>query len=73
MKIESKAPECRSWLIAQMDALEQIKKSNPDTAQILNEQQGNKAIELRALTMFAAADKVDREMGYGKVLVKVSN
>jgi len=70
MKIDSKANECRSWLIGQMDALEQIKKSNPDTPQIHNEQQGKKAIELRALTMFAAADKVDREMGYGKVLVK---
>merc|ERR1719285_45353 len=33
-------------------------------------QMEKKAIELRSLTMFAAADKVDREMGYGKVLVK---
>ena len=55
-----------------MDGLEKIKKSNPEAKEIHTEATGKKAIELRALTMFAAADKVDREMGYGKILVKVS-
>ena len=54
-----------------MDALERIKKEHADLDAITNESAGRATLELRALTLFAAADKIDREMGYGKNLVKV--
>lgn len=70
MKLDSKTPECRKFLIKLMDQLESMKKELSDNDSISQEVVGNAHIENYALKMFLYADNEDRGGRFHKNMIK---
>uniref|UniRef100_A0AAQ5YAX0 Vacuolar protein sorting-associated protein VTA1 homolog n=1 Tax=Amphiprion ocellaris TaxID=80972 RepID=A0AAQ5YAX0_AMPOC len=70
MKLDSKTPECRKFLIKLMDQLESMKKELSDNDSISQEVVGNAHIENYALKMFLYADNEDRAGRFHKNMIK---
>ncbi|XP_041831528.1 vacuolar protein sorting-associated protein VTA1 homolog isoform X2 [Melanotaenia boesemani] len=70
MKLDSKTPECRKFLIKLMDQLETMKKELSDNESISQEVVGNAHIENYALKMFIYADNEDRAGRFHKNMIK---
>ncbi|XP_040920712.1 vacuolar protein sorting-associated protein VTA1 homolog isoform X1 [Toxotes jaculatrix] len=70
MKLESKTPECRKFLVKLMDQLESMKKELSDNDSISQEVVGNAHIENYALKMFLYADNEDRSGRFHKNMIK---
>ncbi|CAB1440495.1 unnamed protein product [Pleuronectes platessa] len=70
MKLDSKTPECRKFLIKLMDQLESMKKEMSDHDSITQEVVGNAHIENYALKMFIYADNEDRGGRFHKNMIK---
>ncbi|XP_033504813.1 vacuolar protein sorting-associated protein VTA1 homolog isoform X2 [Epinephelus lanceolatus] len=70
MKLDSKTPECRKFLIKLMDQLETMKKELGDNDSINQEVVGNAHIENYALKMFLYADNEDRSGRFHKNMIK---
>ncbi|XP_062323762.1 vacuolar protein sorting-associated protein VTA1 homolog [Osmerus eperlanus] len=70
MKLDSKTPECRKFLIKLMDQLETMKKELHDSESITQEVVGNAHIENYALKMFLYADNEDRSGRFHKNMIK---
>ncbi|XP_030261215.1 vacuolar protein sorting-associated protein VTA1 homolog isoform X2 [Sparus aurata] len=70
MKLDSKTPECRKFLIKLMDQLESMKKELGDNDSISQEVVGNAHIENYALKMFLYADNEDRAGRFHKNMIK---
>ncbi|KAM9339065.1 vacuolar protein sorting-associated protein VTA1 homolog isoform 2-T2 [Symphorus nematophorus] len=70
MKLDSKSPECRKFLVKLMDQLESMKKELADNESISQEVVGNAHIENYALKMFLYADNEDRAGRFHKNMIK---
>ncbi|XP_036942842.1 vacuolar protein sorting-associated protein VTA1 homolog isoform X2 [Acanthopagrus latus] len=70
MKLDSKTPECRKFLVKLMDQLESMKKELGDNDSISQEVVGNAHIENYALKMFLYADNEDRAGRFHKNMIK---
>lgn len=70
MKLDSKTPECRKFLVKLMDQLESMKKELSDNDSISQEVVGNAHIENYALKMFLYADNEDRAGRFHKNMIK---
>ncbi|KAL4649172.1 hypothetical protein GN956_G7664 [Arapaima gigas] len=70
MKLDSKTPECRKFLVKLMDQLEMMKKELSDNESISHEVVGNAHIENYALKMFLYADNEDRSGRFHKNMIK---
>ncbi|XP_070781658.1 vacuolar protein sorting-associated protein VTA1 homolog isoform X3 [Enoplosus armatus] len=70
MKLDSKTPECRKFLVKLMDQLELMKKDLSDNDSITQEVVGNAHIENYALKMFLYADNEDRSGRFHKNMIK---
>ncbi|KAM9840695.1 vacuolar protein sorting-associated protein VTA1 homolog [Aulostomus maculatus] len=70
MKLDSKTPECRKFLVRLMDQLEAMKKELSDNDSITQEVVGNAHIENYALKMFLYADNEDRAGRFHKNMIK---
>nr|XP_046229557.1 vacuolar protein sorting-associated protein VTA1 homolog isoform X2 [Scatophagus argus] len=70
MKLDSKTPECRKFLVKLMDQLESMKKELVDNESISQEVVGNAHIENYALKMFLYADNEDRAGRFHKNMIK---
>lgn len=74
MKIDSKSPDCKKFLIQLMDSLEKQKAvlvADPDKKeQITSEIVGEAAVEEQALKLFTYADGKDRSSDFGKNVVR---
>ncbi|CAN9507361.1 unnamed protein product [Ophioblennius macclurei] len=70
MKLDSKTPECRKFLVKLMDQLESMKKDLGDNDSISQEVVGNAHIENYALKMFLYADNEDRGGRFHKNMIK---
>ncbi|KAK5879592.1 hypothetical protein CesoFtcFv8_022693 [Champsocephalus esox] len=70
MKLDSKSPECRKFLIKLMDQLESMKKELGENDSISQEVVGNAHIENYALKMFLYADNEDRSGRFHKNMIK---
>ncbi|KAM6965523.1 vacuolar protein sorting-associated protein VTA1 homolog [Aplochiton taeniatus] len=70
MKLDSKTPECRKFLIKLMDQLETMKKDLGEDESISQEVVGNAHIENYALKMFMYADNEDRSGRFHKNMIK---
>ncbi|XP_029985378.1 vacuolar protein sorting-associated protein VTA1 homolog isoform X2 [Sphaeramia orbicularis] len=70
MKVDSKSPECRKFLVKLMDQLETMKKELSDNDSINQEVVGNAHIENYALKMFLYADNEDRAQRFHKNMIK---
>lgn len=70
MKLDSKTPECRKFLVKLMDQLETMKKELSDNDSITQEVVGNAHIENYALKMFLYADNEDRGGRFHKNMIK---
>ncbi|KAJ8275168.1 hypothetical protein COCON_G00097930 [Conger conger] len=70
MKLDSKSPECRKFLVNLMDQLETMKKELGDNESISQEIVGNAHIENYALKMFLYADNEDRSGRFHKNMIK---
>lgn len=70
MKLDSKTPECRKFLIKLMDQLESMKKELSDNESITQEVVGNAHIENYALKLFLYADNEDRGGRFHKNMIK---
>ncbi|XP_061785878.1 vacuolar protein sorting-associated protein VTA1 homolog [Nerophis lumbriciformis] len=70
MKLDSKSPECRKFLVKLMDQLESMKKELSDNDSISQEVVGNAHIENYALKMFLYADNEDRAGRFHKNMIK---
>ncbi|XP_070843994.1 vacuolar protein sorting-associated protein VTA1 homolog isoform X2 [Chaetodon trifascialis] len=70
MKLDSKTPECRKFLVKLMDQLESMKKELADNDSITQEVVGNAHIENYALKMFLYADNEDRAGRFHKNMIK---
>ncbi|XP_061563097.1 vacuolar protein sorting-associated protein VTA1 homolog isoform X2 [Cololabis saira] len=70
MKLDSKTPECRKFLVRLMDQLESMKKDLLDNESISQEVVGNAHIENYALKMFLYADNEDRAGRFHKNMIK---
>ncbi|XP_010749064.1 vacuolar protein sorting-associated protein VTA1 homolog isoform X2 [Larimichthys crocea] len=70
MKLDSKTPECRKFLVKLMDQLETMKKELGDNDSINQEVVGNAHIENYALKMFLYADNEDRAGRFHKNMIK---
>ncbi|XP_073672828.1 vacuolar protein sorting-associated protein VTA1 homolog [Garra rufa] len=70
MKLDSKTPECRKFLVKLMDQLEMMKKELSDNESITQEIVGNAHIENYALKMFLYADNEDRSGRFHKNMIK---
>ncbi|XP_044024027.1 vacuolar protein sorting-associated protein VTA1 homolog isoform X2 [Siniperca chuatsi] len=70
MKLDSKTPECRKFLVKLMDQLELMKKELSDNDSITQEVVGNAHIENYALKMFLYADNEDRSGRFHKNMIK---
>uniref|UniRef100_A0AAV2KF76 Vta1/callose synthase N-terminal domain-containing protein n=1 Tax=Knipowitschia caucasica TaxID=637954 RepID=A0AAV2KF76_KNICA len=70
MKLDSKTPECRQFLIKLMDQLETMKKDLKNEDSITQEVVGNAHIENYALKMFLYADNEDRNGRFHKNMIK---
>ncbi|KAJ0026988.1 hypothetical protein NQD34_017988 [Periophthalmus magnuspinnatus] len=70
MKLDSKTPECRQFLVKLMDQLETMKKELKNEESITQEVVGNAHIENYALKMFLYADNEDRAGRFHKNMIK---
>uniref|UniRef100_A0A3Q3WXL6 Vacuolar protein sorting-associated protein VTA1 homolog n=1 Tax=Mola mola TaxID=94237 RepID=A0A3Q3WXL6_MOLML len=70
MKLDSKTPECRKFLVKLMDQLESMKDDLADNESISQEVVGNAHIENYALKMFLYADNEDRAGRFHKNMIK---
>ncbi|XP_059211908.1 vacuolar protein sorting-associated protein VTA1 homolog isoform X2 [Centropristis striata] len=70
MKLDSKTPECRKFLVKLMDQLETMKKDLGENDSISQEVVGNAHIENYALKMFLYADNEDRSGRFHKNMIK---
>ncbi|XP_068433892.1 vacuolar protein sorting-associated protein VTA1 homolog [Clinocottus analis] len=70
IKLDSKTPECRKFLVNLMDQLETMKKQLGDNDSIVQEVVGNAHIENYALKMFLYADNEDRQGRFHKNMIK---
>ncbi|XP_061667929.1 vacuolar protein sorting-associated protein VTA1 homolog [Syngnathoides biaculeatus] len=70
MKLDSKTPECRKFLVMLMDQLESMKMELKDNDSITQEVVGNAHIENYALKMFLYADNEDRAGRFHKNMIK---
>ncbi|XP_037837386.1 vacuolar protein sorting-associated protein VTA1 homolog [Kryptolebias marmoratus] len=70
MKLDSKTPECRKFLVNLMDQLESMKKELSDNESITQEVVGNAHIENYALKLFLYADNEDRAGRFHKNMIK---
>uniref|UniRef100_A0A3P9I757 Vesicle (multivesicular body) trafficking 1 n=1 Tax=Oryzias latipes TaxID=8090 RepID=A0A3P9I757_ORYLA len=70
MKLDSKTPECRKFLVKLMDQLETMKKEFSDNESITQEVVGNAHIENYALKLFLYADNEDRAERFHKNMIK---
>ncbi|XP_030576998.1 vacuolar protein sorting-associated protein VTA1 homolog isoform X2 [Archocentrus centrarchus] len=70
MKLDSKTPECRKFLVKLMDQLESMKKEMSDNESISQEVVGNAHIENYALKLFLYADNEDRAGRFHKNMIK---
>ncbi|XP_072296729.1 vacuolar protein sorting-associated protein VTA1 homolog isoform X2 [Eucyclogobius newberryi] len=70
MKLDSKTPECRQFLVKLMDQLETMKKELKNEESITQEVVGNAHIENYALKMFLYADNEDRSGRFHKNMIK---
>uniref|UniRef100_W5LWC0 Vesicle (multivesicular body) trafficking 1 n=2 Tax=Lepisosteus oculatus TaxID=7918 RepID=W5LWC0_LEPOC len=70
MKLDSKTPECRKFLVKLMDQLETMKKELSDSESISQEIVGNAHIENYAIKMFLYADNEDRSGRFHKNMIK---
>ncbi|TRY98123.1 hypothetical protein DNTS_028484 [Danionella cerebrum] len=70
MKLDSKTPECRKFLVKLMDQLETMKKDLVDNESISQEIVGNAHVENYALKMFLYADNEDRSGRFHKNMIK---
>uniref|UniRef100_A0A3Q2XQT3 Vesicle (multivesicular body) trafficking 1 n=1 Tax=Hippocampus comes TaxID=109280 RepID=A0A3Q2XQT3_HIPCM len=70
MKLDSKTPECRKFLVKLMDQLESMKTELSDDDSITQEVVGNAHIENYALKMFLYADNEDRAGRFHKNMIK---
>nr|XP_061806930.1 vacuolar protein sorting-associated protein VTA1 homolog [Nerophis lumbriciformis] len=70
MKLDSKTPECRKFLVKLMDQLESMKTEMSDNESISQEVVGNAHIENYALKMFLYADNEDRAGRFHKNMIK---
>ncbi|CAL8315380.1 unnamed protein product [Lota lota] len=70
MKLDSKTPECRKFLVKLMDQLETMKKELGDNESVSQEVVGNAHIENYALKMFLYADNEDRAGSFHKNMIK---
>ncbi|XP_038582615.1 vacuolar protein sorting-associated protein VTA1 homolog isoform X1 [Micropterus salmoides] len=70
MKLDSKTPECRKFLVKLMDQLETMKKELSDNDSITQEVVGNAHIENYALKLFLYADNEDRSGRFHKNMIK---
>ncbi|XP_038150218.1 vacuolar protein sorting-associated protein VTA1 homolog [Cyprinodon tularosa] len=70
MKLDSKTPECRKFLVKLMDQLETMKKELSDNESIGQEVVGNAHIENYALKLFLYADNEDRAGRFHKNMIK---
>ncbi|XP_063078971.1 vacuolar protein sorting-associated protein VTA1 homolog isoform X2 [Engraulis encrasicolus] len=70
MKLDSKSPECRKFLIKLMDQLETMKKDLAHHESITQEIVGQAHIENYALKMFLYADNEDRSGRFHKNMIK---
>ncbi|XP_066557748.1 vacuolar protein sorting-associated protein VTA1 homolog [Amia ocellicauda] len=70
MKLDSKTPECRKFLVKLMDQLETMKKELHENESITQEVVGNAHIENYALKMFYYADNEDRAGRFHKNMIK---
>ncbi|XP_062857279.1 vacuolar protein sorting-associated protein VTA1 homolog isoform X2 [Trichomycterus rosablanca] len=70
MKLDSKTPECRKFLVKLMDQLEMMKKELSTNESISQEIVGNAHIENYALKMFLYADNEDRAGRFHKNMIK---
>ncbi|GAA6081360.1 vacuolar protein sorting-associated protein VTA1 homolog isoform X1, partial [Tachysurus ichikawai] len=70
MKLDSKTPECRMFLMKLMDQLELMKKELSTNESISQEIVGNAHIENYALKLFYYADNEDRSGRFHKNMIK---
>nr|XP_057935874.1 vacuolar protein sorting-associated protein VTA1 homolog isoform X2 [Doryrhamphus excisus] len=70
MKLDSKTPECRKFLVKLMDQLELMKEELKENDSITQEVVGNAHIENYALKMFLYADNEDRAGRFHKNMIK---
>ncbi|XP_076999456.1 vacuolar protein sorting-associated protein VTA1 homolog isoform X3 [Tamandua tetradactyla] len=70
MKIDSKTPECRKFLLKLMDQLEALKKHLCDNEAVTQEIVGSAHLENYALKMFLYADNEDRAGRFHKNMIK---
>ncbi|KAK7133760.1 hypothetical protein R3I94_015577 [Phoxinus phoxinus] len=70
MKLDSKTPECRKFLVKLMDQLETMKKELSDNESISQEIVGNAHVENYAIKMFLYADSEDRSGHFHKNMIK---
>ncbi|XP_037698857.1 vacuolar protein sorting-associated protein VTA1 homolog isoform X2 [Choloepus didactylus] len=70
MKIDSKTPECRTFLSKLMDQLEALKKYLGDNEAITQDIVGSAHLENYALKMFLYADNEDRAGRFHKNMIK---
>ncbi|XP_053737976.1 vacuolar protein sorting-associated protein VTA1 homolog isoform X2 [Synchiropus splendidus] len=70
MKLDSKSPECRKFLVRLMDQLEAMKKEMSDNDSITQDVVGNAHIENYALKLFMYADNEDRAGHFHKNMIK---
>uniref|UniRef100_UPI00398EC343 vacuolar protein sorting-associated protein VTA1 homolog isoform X1 n=2 Tax=Pristiophorus japonicus TaxID=55135 RepID=UPI00398EC343 len=70
MKIDSKTPECRKFLVKLMDQLEIMKKQLGDNESITQDVVGNAHVENYAYKMFLYADTEDRAERFHKNMIK---
>ncbi|XP_040016015.1 vacuolar protein sorting-associated protein VTA1 homolog [Gasterosteus aculeatus] len=70
MKLDSKTPECRKFLVKLMDQLETMKKELGENDSISQEVVGNAHVENYALKMFLYADNEDRQGRFHKNMIK---
>ncbi|KAB5517272.1 hypothetical protein PHYPO_G00187750 [Pangasianodon hypophthalmus] len=70
MKLDSKTPECRKFLVKLMDQLEKMKQELSNNESISQEIVGNAHIENYALKMFLYADNEDRSGRFHKNMIK---
>ncbi|XP_038672525.1 vacuolar protein sorting-associated protein VTA1 homolog isoform X2 [Scyliorhinus canicula] len=70
MKIDSKTPECRKFLVKLMDQLEIMKSQLGDNESITQDVVGNAHVENYAYKMFLYADTEDRAGRFHKNMIK---
>uniref|UniRef100_A0A3P9PHR7 Vacuolar protein sorting-associated protein VTA1 homolog n=1 Tax=Poecilia reticulata TaxID=8081 RepID=A0A3P9PHR7_POERE len=70
MKLDSKTPDCRKFLMKLMDQLETMKKELSENDSITQEVVGNAHIENYALKLFLYADNEDRSERFHKNMIK---